>query len=235
MTVVVDFQGNVPERGSNHIELKIDNGQYKPVASPRTITGLSEGAHTIYLRAVDQEGHVVDPIYRRIRRFYRHQGQGIINSKLDSYFPEADIRRRWEFYYLALLSFSNASEIYFYEPPSKAQSKALESLLEQIKFYFSNLRNLRKPYTTPILGLDVTTLTKPIHLFRHTMAQYYLAATNWSLAYVASLGGWENTEILNKCYGGIPEHIKAQIAKSVHVKFDIMKLNTAAVIQSVKF
>ncbi len=37
----------------------------------------------------------------------------------------------------------------------------------------------------------------PLHLFRHTMAQYYLATTNWSLAYVASLGGWENTEILN--------------------------------------
>jgi integrase len=67
----------------------------------------------------------------------------------------------------------------------------------------------------------------PLHLFRHTMAQYYLAATNWSLAYVASLGGWENTEVLNKCYGGIPEHIKAQIAKSIHVKFNTLELNTA--------
>jgi hypothetical protein len=66
----------------------------------------------------------------------------------------------------------------------------------------------------------------PLHLFRHTMAQYYLAATNWSLAYVASLGGWENTEVLNKCYGGIPEHIKAQVAKGVHVRFDSMNLNT---------
>jgi hypothetical protein len=67
----------------------------------------------------------------------------------------------------------------------------------------------------------------PLHLFRHTMAQYYLAATNWSLAYVASLGGWENTEILNKCYGGIPEHIKAQIARSIHVRFDTTDLNTS--------
>jgi integrase len=72
----------------------------------------------------------------------------------------------------------------------------------------------------------------PLHLFRHTMAQYYLAATNWSLAYVASLGGWENTEILNKCYGGIPEHIKAQIAKSNHVRFDTLQLNTAAMIRT---
>ncbi|MEM2139479.1 hypothetical protein [Nitrososphaera sp.] len=69
----------------------------------------------------------------------------------------------------------------------------------------------------------------PLHLFRHTMAQYYLAATNWSLAYVASLGGWENTEVLNKCYGGIPEHIKAQIAKSIHVRFDALLLDTAMI------
>lgn len=62
---------------------------------------------------------------------------------------------------------------------------------------------------------------------RHTMAQYYLAATDWSLAYVESLGGWENTEVLNKCYGGIPEHIKAQIAKSIHVRFDTLVLNAA--------
>jgi hypothetical protein len=65
----------------------------------------------------------------------------------------------------------------------------------------------------------------PLHIFRHSMAQYYLAATNWSLAYVASLGGWENTEILNKCYGGVPEHIKAQIARSIHVRFDTLSFN----------
>lgn len=85
------------------------------------------------------------------------------------------------------------------------------------------------------LGDGVYFNRHPLHLFRHTMAQYYLAATNWSLACVASLGGWENTEILNKCYGGIPEHIKAQVAKSIHVKFDTINLNTAAMIQSIKF
>jgi large repetitive protein len=40
----------------SHIDLKIDNGRYKPVASPHTITELSDGAHTIYLRAVDMDG-----------------------------------------------------------------------------------------------------------------------------------------------------------------------------------
>jgi hypothetical protein len=38
-------------------------------------------------------------------------------------------------------------------------------------------------------------------------------------------GGWENTEILNKCYGGVPEHIKAQIARSIHVRFDTLSFN----------
>jgi hypothetical protein len=58
-TVIVDFQGTVGGRGS-HIDLKIDSASYVPVASPHTITRLSEGAHTIYLRAVDQDGNV-DP------------------------------------------------------------------------------------------------------------------------------------------------------------------------------
>ncbi len=75
----------------------------------------------------------------------------------------------------------------------------------------------------------------PLHLFRHTMAQYYLAATNWSLAYVASLGGWENTEVLNKCYGGIPEYIKAQIAKSIHVRFETILLSTSMINSSDHF
>jgi integrase len=79
------------------------------------------------------------------------------------------------------------------------------------------------------LGDGVYFTGHPLHLFRHTMAQYYLAATNWSLAYVASLGGWENTEVLNKCYGGIPEHLKAQIAKSIHVKFDKMRFNRKSI------
>jgi hypothetical protein len=54
-TVIVDFQGTVSGRGS-HIDLKIDNGPWKPVASPHTITGLSDGPHTICLKAVNQAG-----------------------------------------------------------------------------------------------------------------------------------------------------------------------------------
>jgi hypothetical protein len=53
--VTVDFQGTVSGPRS-HIDLKIDSGSYVPVASPRTITGLSDGPHTIYLKAVNQAG-----------------------------------------------------------------------------------------------------------------------------------------------------------------------------------
>jgi large repetitive protein len=53
--VIVDFQGTVAGPGS-HIDLKIDSGSYVPVASPHTITGLSDGPHTIYLKAVNQAG-----------------------------------------------------------------------------------------------------------------------------------------------------------------------------------
>jgi large repetitive protein len=54
-TVIVDFQGTVAGKGSQ-IDLKIDNGPWKPVASPHTITGLSDGPHTICLKAVNQAG-----------------------------------------------------------------------------------------------------------------------------------------------------------------------------------
>jgi hypothetical protein len=53
--VVVDFQGTVSGPGS-HIDLKIDSGSYVPVASPHKITGLSDGPHTICLKAVNQAG-----------------------------------------------------------------------------------------------------------------------------------------------------------------------------------
>jgi Ca2+-binding RTX toxin-like protein len=58
-TVIVDFDSNIPEEGTgNHIELKVDDGPYRPVTSPHTITGLSEApaTHTIYIRGVDAGG-----------------------------------------------------------------------------------------------------------------------------------------------------------------------------------
>jgi hypothetical protein len=66
-TVIVDFQGKVSGKGS-HIDLALDGGRYKPVASPYKITGLWDGidedivaaGHTICLRSVDKYGNV-DP------------------------------------------------------------------------------------------------------------------------------------------------------------------------------
>jgi hypothetical protein len=50
---IVDFQGTVEGKGS-YIDLKIDDSDYYPVASPHTFTILSYGQHTIYLKAVDK-------------------------------------------------------------------------------------------------------------------------------------------------------------------------------------
>jgi hypothetical protein len=125
----------------------------------------------------------------------------------------------------------------FFEDAKSDKANALQAsyfmskMAVKFKKIFSELdRNswLNEKTRIYALGDGLYFTGHPLHLFRHTMAQYYLAATNWSLAYVASLGGWENTEVLNKCYGGIPEHIKAQIAKSIHVKFDTLNLSIAS-------
>jgi large repetitive protein len=56
--VTVDFQSTATDTGKgSHVDLKIDNGRYKAVASPKTITGLSVGKHTIYLKGVDKYGN----------------------------------------------------------------------------------------------------------------------------------------------------------------------------------
>ncbi|MEM2786465.1 MAG: hypothetical protein QXU32_10055 [Nitrososphaerales archaeon] len=129
----------------------------------------------------------------------------------------------------------------FFEDAESDKANALQAsyfmskMAVKFKKIFSKLdRNssLNEKTRMYALGDGLYFTGHPLHLFRHTMAQYYMAATNWSLAYVASLGGWENTEILNKCYGGIPEHIKAQIAKSIHVRFDTLSLNAVHVQQT---
>jgi hypothetical protein len=67
-SAVVDFGGTegLPATEGTplvRIDLKIDNGEYTPVTSPHTITGLSVGPHTIYLRAQSQgtENDTADP------------------------------------------------------------------------------------------------------------------------------------------------------------------------------
>jgi hypothetical protein len=56
--VTVDFQSTATDTGKgSHVDLKIDNGRYKAVASPKTIPGLSVGKHTISLKGVDKYGN----------------------------------------------------------------------------------------------------------------------------------------------------------------------------------
>jgi integrase len=136
--------------------------------------------------------------------------------------------RRFLFFDNAKSDKANALQASYFMSRMATRFKGIFAELDRISWLNDKTRNYA-------LGDGLYFNGHPLHLFRHTMAQYYLAATNWSLAYVASLGGWENTEVLNKCYGGIPEHIKAQVAKSVHVKFDTLDLSTSTVIQPLKF
>jgi hypothetical protein len=56
---VVDFKGTVEGHGSR-IDFRIDDDPYYPVASPHSFSILSEGYHTISLRAVDHDEDI-DP------------------------------------------------------------------------------------------------------------------------------------------------------------------------------
>jgi hypothetical protein len=44
------------------------------------------------------------------------------------------------------------------------------------------------------------------------------------IRYWPALDCWEDTEVLNKCYDGVAEHIKTQIAKLVHARFNTLNL-----------
>jgi hypothetical protein len=58
-TVIVDFQSTATDTGlGSHVDLSVDNGSYVAVASPHTITGLSQAQHTIRLRGVTASGQV---------------------------------------------------------------------------------------------------------------------------------------------------------------------------------
>lgn len=48
----------------------------------------------------------------------------------------------------------------------------------------------------------------PTHIWRHTFAQDGLSATNYNYELVATLGGWDSTTILKKCYGNMSDDAK---------------------------
>jgi len=52
---------------------------------------------------------------------------------------------------------------------------------------------------------------KPVHIWRSTFAQEFLRATNWNYEACASLGGWENTSVLKRSYGKMPEEVKVNM------------------------
>jgi hypothetical protein len=54
----VDFQSTATDTGrGSHVDLKIDDSAWMPVASPKTFSIMSYGPHTIYLKGVDKYGN----------------------------------------------------------------------------------------------------------------------------------------------------------------------------------
>ena len=49
---------------------------------------------------------------------------------------------------------------------------------------------------------------QPCHIWRHTAAQDFLGATDWNYELCAQTLGWENSNILRKCYGSMSEIAK---------------------------
>jgi integrase len=49
---------------------------------------------------------------------------------------------------------------------------------------------------------------QPCHIWRHTSAQDFLEATDWNYELCAQTLGWENSNILRKCYGSMSEVAK---------------------------
>ena len=59
-TVSFSFTGTPGERGIGGFECRLDTGTFVPCASPWSLSGLSVGSHTFYVRAIDSQGFV-DP------------------------------------------------------------------------------------------------------------------------------------------------------------------------------
>ncbi|HSK72136.1 MAG TPA: Ig-like domain-containing protein, partial [Pyrinomonadaceae bacterium] len=56
-TVSFSFTGNDSESGIAGFQCKLDTGAFESCTSPKQYTGLSEGSHTFYVRAVDNAGN----------------------------------------------------------------------------------------------------------------------------------------------------------------------------------
>jgi hypothetical protein len=75
----------------------------------------------------------IDAYFADVKRW--HTDTRIVGSKLQAYFPEEDIRKRWEKYCDLLAGYSSASRQYFYE--YKEREEKLKVNLESIRDFFS--------------------------------------------------------------------------------------------------
>src|SRR5919201_1759640 len=87
----------------------------------------------------------VDGYYENLKKWYVESS--LVSSKLQTYFPDADIRERWERYYFrALTPFSDAVTVYFSETslkrPDAERWKEVRYILNEIRDYFSDNKDI---------------------------------------------------------------------------------------------
>jgi hypothetical protein len=78
----------------------------------------------------------VEAYYERIRKSY--MDVNMISSKLATYFPQSNIRDKWENYYLTVFAFSNVTDTYFFKDISEEQKAGFKGRVELIRKYFSD-------------------------------------------------------------------------------------------------
>jgi hypothetical protein len=78
-----------------------------------------------------------------------------IRSKLESYFPGADIKQRWERYFPVLGYFSSAASLFFLENPTDEQRNNLEEYLKRIRKYFSDDKQINWDRLTTEITYDI--------------------------------------------------------------------------------
>lgn len=69
----------------------------------------------------------------------------IVGSKLESYFSEVGIRRKWEIYCSILVQYSSASRVFFYEALSEEDKDALKHDLKMMRTYFESVYEDKQP------------------------------------------------------------------------------------------
>jgi hypothetical protein len=127
-------QGEIEvERRRKQLEIKVD------IASEMAKSIAHQGANAI--TAVNSKKKKLDENERAahsedVKEWFTQVNT--IRLKLEGYFPETDVSRKWHRYFGVLSSFSSISRYYFYDEPREDQKEAFKRNVQDMKNYLSD-------------------------------------------------------------------------------------------------